>query len=53
MGMLYVPNEASIGLHLKDNVTTIATLKSLRDTSNTVIVEPTRTVQLTHAVSQS
>ena len=38
MGMLYVLDEPSIGLHPKDNVRMIATLKSLRDIGNTVIV---------------
>jgi excinuclease ABC subunit A len=38
MGMLYVLDEPSIGLHPKDNVKMIATLRSLRDVGNTVIV---------------
>jgi excinuclease ABC subunit A len=38
MGMLYVLDEPSIGLHPKDNVKMIATIKSLRDIGNTVIV---------------
>ena len=38
MGMLYVLDEPSIGLHPKDNVKMIATLKSLRDIGNTVLV---------------
>ena len=38
MGMLYVLDEPSIGLHPKDNVKMIATLKSLRAIGNTVIV---------------
>jgi len=38
MGMLYVLDEPSIGLHPKDNVKMISTLKSLRDIGNTVIV---------------
>jgi excinuclease ABC subunit A len=38
MGMLYVLDEPSIGLHPKDNVKMIATLDSLRDIGNTVIV---------------
>jgi excinuclease ABC subunit A len=38
MGMLYVLDEPSIGLHPKDNVKMIATLESLRDVGNTVIV---------------
>src|SRR5204862_1708857 len=38
MGMLYVLDEPSIGLHPKDNVKMIATLEGLRDLGNTVIV---------------
>ena len=38
MGMLYVLDEPSIGLHPKDNMKMIATLESLRDIGNTVIV---------------
>ena len=38
MGMLYVLDEPSIGLHPKDNVKMIATLNRLRDLGNTVIV---------------
>src|ERR1051326_2219756 len=38
MGMLYVLDEPSIGLHPKDNVKLITTLKRLRDIGNTVIV---------------
>jgi excinuclease ABC subunit A len=38
MGMLYVLDEPSIGLHPKDNVKMIQTLESLRDIGNTVIV---------------
>src|SRR4029077_16156612 len=38
MGMLYVLDEPSIGLHPKYNVKMIATLESLRDIGNTVIV---------------
>ena len=38
MGMLYVLDEPSIGLHPKDNVKMIAMLESLRDIGNTVIV---------------
>jgi len=36
--MLYVLDEPSIGLHPKDNVKMIATLRRLRDLGNTVIV---------------
>src|SRR4030095_16055936 len=38
MGMLYVLDEPSIGLHPKDNVKMIRTLQRLRDLGNTVIV---------------
>ncbi|MBV9865482.1 MAG: excinuclease ABC subunit UvrA [Abitibacteriaceae bacterium] len=38
MGMLYVLDEPSIGLHPKDNVKMIQTLQRLRDLGNTVIV---------------
>ncbi|MCA9173810.1 MAG: excinuclease ABC subunit UvrA [Planctomycetales bacterium] len=38
MGMLYVLDEPSIGLHPKDNVKMIDTLKRLRDLGNTVVV---------------
>jgi excinuclease ABC subunit A len=38
MGMLYVLDEPSIGLHPKDNAKMIATLERLRDIGNTVIV---------------
>jgi excinuclease ABC subunit A len=38
MGMLYVLDEPSIGLHPKDNVKMIRTLERLRDIGNTVIV---------------
>ncbi len=38
MGMLYVLDEPSIGLHPKDNVKMIKTLQRLRDLGNTVIV---------------
>jgi excinuclease ABC subunit A len=38
MGMLYVLDEPSIGLHPKDNTKMITTLESLRDIGNTVIV---------------
>ena len=38
MGMLYVLDEPSIGLHPKDNVKMIKTLRRLRDIGNTVIV---------------
>ncbi len=38
MGMLYVLDEPSIGLHPKDNVKMIETLRRLRDLGNTVLV---------------
>jgi excinuclease ABC subunit A len=38
MGMLYVLDEPSIGLHPKDNVKMIETLRRLRDLGNTVVV---------------
>jgi excinuclease ABC subunit A len=38
MGVLYVLDEPSIGLHQRDNERLIATLKHLRDLGNTVIV---------------
>ncbi|MCZ6677880.1 MAG: excinuclease ABC subunit UvrA, partial [Candidatus Poribacteria bacterium] len=38
MGMLYVLDEPSIGLHPKDNAKMIDTLRQLRDIGNTVIV---------------
>ncbi len=38
MGVLYILDEPSIGLHQRDNAKLIATLKKLRDLGNTVIV---------------
>lgn len=38
MGVLYVLDEPSIGLHQRDNNRLIATLKNLKDIGNTVIV---------------
>ena len=38
MGVLYVLDEPSIGLHQRDNARLIATLKNLRDLGNSVIV---------------
>ena len=38
MGVLYIIDEPSIGLHQRDNDKLIATLKNLRDVGNTVIV---------------
>lgn len=38
MGVLYILDEPSIGLHQRDNSKLIATLKKLRDLGNTVIV---------------
>ena len=37
-GVMYVLDEPSIGLHARDNLRLISTLKRLRDTGNTVIV---------------
>lgn len=38
VGVIYILDEPSIGLHQRDNSKLIATLKSLRDLGNTVIV---------------
>ena len=38
VGVLYILDEPSIGLHQRDNAKLIATLKTLRDLGNTVIV---------------
>jgi len=38
MGVLYILDEPSIGLHQRDNTKLISTLKNLRDLGNTVIV---------------
>ena len=38
MGVLYILDEPSIGLHQRDNEKLLATLKRLRDLGNTVIV---------------
>jgi len=38
MGVIYILDEPSIGLHQRDNDKLIATLKNLRDLGNTVIV---------------
>ncbi len=38
MGVLYVLDEPTVGLHPRDNVRLIATLKRLRDLGNTVLV---------------
>lgn len=38
MGVLYILDEPSIGLHQRDNIRLIETLKRLRDLGNTVIV---------------
>ncbi|HUL69699.1 MAG TPA: excinuclease ABC subunit UvrA [Gemmatimonadales bacterium] len=38
VGVLYVLDEPSIGLHQRDNVRLLATLRGLRDLGNTVIV---------------
>ncbi len=38
MGVLYILDEPSIGLHQRDNHKLLETLKHLRDLGNTVIV---------------
>ena len=38
MGVLYILDEPSIGLHQKDNIKLIESLKKLRDSGNSVIV---------------
>ena len=38
MGVLYILDEPSIGLHQRDNIRLIDTLKTLRDLGNTIIV---------------
>ncbi|MDR1589066.1 MAG: excinuclease ABC subunit UvrA [Oscillospiraceae bacterium] len=38
MGVLYILDEPSIGLHQRDNVKLLATLKRLRDLGNTLLV---------------
>jgi len=38
MGVLYVLDEPSIGLHSRDNEKLLETLKQLRDQGNTVLV---------------
>ncbi len=38
VGVLYILDEPSIGLHQRDNAKLLATLKALRDTGNTVVV---------------
>ncbi|MBU3958570.1 MAG: excinuclease ABC subunit UvrA, partial [Candidatus Omnitrophica bacterium] len=38
VGVLYILDEPSIGLHYRDNVKLISTLKALRDLGNTLIV---------------
>ncbi|NLC73356.1 MAG: excinuclease ABC subunit UvrA, partial [Ruminococcaceae bacterium] len=38
MGVLYILDEPSIGLHQRDNMKLIATLKGLRDLGNTLVV---------------
>jgi len=38
MGMLYIMDEPSIGLHSRDSIRVIHTMKKLRDLGNTVIV---------------
>src|SRR5207249_10817027 len=38
VGVLYILDEPSIGLHQRDNARLLATLKELRDLGNTVLV---------------
>jgi len=38
VGVLYILDEPSIGLHARDNLKLLATLKSLRDLGNTIVV---------------
>ena len=38
MGVLYILDEPSIGLHQRDNMKLINTLKKMRDLGNTLIV---------------
>ena len=38
MGVLYILDEPSIGLHQRDNDKLLSTLKSLRDMGNTLLV---------------
>ena len=38
MGVLYILDEPSIGLHQRDNEKLLATLRELRDLGNTLIV---------------
>ncbi len=38
MGVLYILDEPSIGLHQRDNDRLIKTLKNLRDLGNTLVV---------------
>ena len=38
MGVLYILDEPSIGLHPRDNARLLSTLKTLRDIGNSIIV---------------
>jgi len=52
-GVLYVLDEPSIGLHLRDNLRLLDTLKQLRDLGNTVIVvehDPQTVMSADHVV---
>ncbi|MHA2299265.1 MAG: excinuclease ABC subunit UvrA [Candidatus Hodarchaeales archaeon] len=49
MGMIYILDEPSIGLHSRDNYKIINTLKKLRDIGNTVIVVEHDIEMMNHA----
>ena len=38
MGVLYILDEPSIGLHSRDNARLLSTLKTLRDIGNSILV---------------
>jgi excinuclease ABC subunit A len=49
VGVMYILDEPSIGLHQRDNIRLIDSLKSLRDLGNTVIVVEHDREMITHA----
>jgi excinuclease ABC subunit A len=49
MGVLYILDEPSIGLHQRDNAKLLATLKRLRDLGNTLLVVEHDEETMTHA----